>query len=255
METGGLADPLNAVGDNGRSRGPYQIMEDYYNDAVQKDPSLRDGDKSYDNVSGAGSKEYSERVIQAYMDRYATEARLGRTATDEDIARIHNGGPNGYKRTSAFYYWIKVQYNYEYGSDGSGDEHSGDKYGSDDDGQDDGYSSSGSGGERRGDERRGDEHSGDKYGSDDEGEDDGYSSSGSGDEYGKFGDDDESNERGRGSNERGRGGNGRGRGSNGRGRGSNGRGRGSNGRGRGSNGRGRGSNGRGRGGKPYLCIA
>ena len=46
METGGEADPLNAVGDQGQSQGPYQIMEDYYNDAVQHDPSLRDGGKS-----------------------------------------------------------------------------------------------------------------------------------------------------------------------------------------------------------------
>ena len=109
METGGVADPLNAVGDNGRSRGPYQIMEGYYNDAVQKDPSLRDGGKSYDNVSGPGSMEYSRRVIQAYMDRYATGARLGHPATDEDIARIHNGGPNGYKRDSTLGYWEKVK--------------------------------------------------------------------------------------------------------------------------------------------------
>ena len=27
------------------------------------------------------------------MCRYATEERLGRNATQEDVARIHNGGP------------------------------------------------------------------------------------------------------------------------------------------------------------------
>ena len=109
METGGEDDPLNAVGDQGRSRGPYQIMEDYYNDAVQHDPSLRDGGKSYENVSGPGSMEYSRRVIQAYMNRYATETRLGHPATDEDIARIHNGGPNGYQKDSTLGYWEKVK--------------------------------------------------------------------------------------------------------------------------------------------------
>ena len=108
METGGVADPLNAVGDNGRSRGPYQISKAYYNDAVEFNPSLRDGGKSYENVSGPGSMEYSRKVIQAYMDRYATEARLGHPAKDEDIARIHNGGPNGYKRDSTLGYWEKV---------------------------------------------------------------------------------------------------------------------------------------------------
>ena len=64
------------------------------------DPSLRDGGKSYVNVSGPGSMEYSERVIQAYMNRYATKARLGRKVTDQDIARIHNGGPNGFRNSS-----------------------------------------------------------------------------------------------------------------------------------------------------------
>ena len=113
--------------------GPYQISRAYYNDAVQNDPSLRDGGKSYENVMGQGSKEYSERVIQAYMNRYATERRLDHPVTDEDIARIHNGGPNGFRRNdgNTLKYWIKVQYNYERGIDdedyeyyssGSGDE-------------------------------------------------------------------------------------------------------------------------------------
>ena len=47
--------------------------------------------------------------IQAYMKRYATEARLGHAPTDEDMARIHNGGPNGYKNAATLDYWRKVQ--------------------------------------------------------------------------------------------------------------------------------------------------
>jgi hypothetical protein len=34
------------------------------------------------------------------MKKYATAKRLGRAPTVEDIARIHNGGPNGYKKTA-----------------------------------------------------------------------------------------------------------------------------------------------------------
>ena len=120
VETGGGSHPRYAVGDRDRSRGPYQISEAYYNDAVQQDPSLRDGGKSYANVMGPGSMEYSERVMQAYMNRYATEARLGHPATDQDIARIHNGGPNGYKRKGTSRYWRKV---YERGSDDDDDEY------------------------------------------------------------------------------------------------------------------------------------
>ena len=47
--------------------------------------------------------------MQSYMNRYATEARLGRKPTNEDIARIHNGGPNGYKKESTLKYWKKVE--------------------------------------------------------------------------------------------------------------------------------------------------
>ena len=43
------------------------------------------------------------------MKRYATEKRLGRPVTQEDIARIHNGGPNGYKKKSTEKYWQKVK--------------------------------------------------------------------------------------------------------------------------------------------------
>ena len=103
VETGGQMDPLTVPG------GPYQISETYYNDAVEQAPSLQDNGRTYQNVMGAGSCAYSEMVIQAYMDRYATVARLGSTATEEDIARIHDGGPNGYQEASTIPYWNSVQ--------------------------------------------------------------------------------------------------------------------------------------------------
>ena len=48
------------------------------------------------------------------MNRYATAARLGHSPTDEDIARIHNGGPNGYRRSSTVGYWNKVRAHLQY---------------------------------------------------------------------------------------------------------------------------------------------
>lgn len=48
-------------------------------------------------------------IFMAYMDKYATVERLGREPTMEDIARIHNGGPNGYKKESTKAYWLKVK--------------------------------------------------------------------------------------------------------------------------------------------------
>ena len=58
---------------------------------------------------GPGSVEYSERVMQSYMCCYANSSRLGRPVTKQDIARIHNGGPNGYKKFSTISYWVKVR--------------------------------------------------------------------------------------------------------------------------------------------------
>ena len=105
VESGG--DPC-AIGDNGRSLGAYQIMNAYYTDAVAYNPSLGDNGRTYSDVWGIGSEAYSEEVIGSYMGRYATPQRLGRQPTDEDIARIHNGGPNGYRRDSTLPYWDKV---------------------------------------------------------------------------------------------------------------------------------------------------
>ena len=102
----------NAVGDNGKSIGPLQIQRAYYDDAVEKDPSLQSGKYAgykYENCMGRGSFEYSRAVAEAYMDRYATESRLGQPPTYEDMARIHNGGPDGYKKNATISYWKKVQ--------------------------------------------------------------------------------------------------------------------------------------------------
>ena len=73
-------------------------------DALEHDPSIGG---EYEDV--AKDKEYAEKVILAYWDRYATIKRLGRVPTDEDRARIHNGGPNGYKKEATIAYWSKVR--------------------------------------------------------------------------------------------------------------------------------------------------
>ena len=83
--------------------GWYQILPCFWQDALEHDPSI--GGK-YEDV--AKDKEYAEKVILAYWDRYATMKRLGREPTDEDRARIHNKGPNGYKKDSSIPYWNKV---------------------------------------------------------------------------------------------------------------------------------------------------
>jgi len=92
----------DAVGDNGKAIGCYQIWRPYWQDAVEHS-GLHGGYRDCFQC------DYADLVVRGYMKRYATEKRLGRPVTQEDIARIHNGGPNGYKKKSTEKYWQKVK--------------------------------------------------------------------------------------------------------------------------------------------------
>jgi hypothetical protein len=96
VESSGRTGPI--LGDGGRALGPLQIHRACWIDA---------------NIGGTYSQcaglAYSKRVFAAYMARYATSRRLGRPVTDEDRARIWNGGPNGYKKKATVAYWNKVK--------------------------------------------------------------------------------------------------------------------------------------------------
>ena len=92
----------NAVGDNGNAIGIYQIWKSYWKDATE-----------FSGIGGSYKDcykpQYADKIVRAYMKRYATKKRLGREPTMEDIARIHNGGPNGYKKSATDKYWKKVK--------------------------------------------------------------------------------------------------------------------------------------------------
>lgn len=53
----------------------------------------------------------SERVMLAYMEHYGERyhRRTGKLPTVEVLARIHNGGPDGWKKPSTETYWNKVK--------------------------------------------------------------------------------------------------------------------------------------------------
>ena len=99
VESNGDCSKVGKVGE----LGCYQIRECFWIDALEHDPSIGG---EYEDVI---DREYAEKCIHAYWDRYATEKRLGRPVTDEDRARMHNGGPNGHKKTKTIEYWDKVQ--------------------------------------------------------------------------------------------------------------------------------------------------
>ncbi|HEB54441.1 MAG TPA: hypothetical protein ENI87_14410 [bacterium] len=88
-------------GDDGLAIGPYQIHRVYWLDATEFDPAIGG---SYRDCR---RRTYAERVIDAYMRRYAPDAwRIGDAQT---IARIHNGGPKGHTRQSTLDYWRRVR--------------------------------------------------------------------------------------------------------------------------------------------------
>jgi hypothetical protein len=100
VESGGIRDAANAVGDNGRALGPYQIHEVYWRDAVQYDKTLVSDGQTYQSVR---DRDYAERVIVAYWSRYAPNW------TPETLARVHNGGPSGARKSATLKYWRKVK--------------------------------------------------------------------------------------------------------------------------------------------------
>jgi hypothetical protein len=84
------------LGDNGKSLGPLQISRAYHADSRVAG--------SYEQVTDLA---YARRVATAYLKRYAPQAwEAGDVAT---LARIHNGGPTGHKKTVTLGYADRVR--------------------------------------------------------------------------------------------------------------------------------------------------
>ena len=92
----------DAIGDNGKAYGCLQLHAAYVQDAAEYAGKNWVHEDAFDRNT-------SIQIFKAYMARYATEERLGRNPTAADIARIHNGGPNGYKKSATDKYLLKVK--------------------------------------------------------------------------------------------------------------------------------------------------
>lgn len=90
----------NAVGDNGKAIGPYQIHREYWVDATTYDPSIGGVYKD------CFKEPYARKIVIAYMSRYAPNWNLS------TIAGIHNGGPKAHVRKSTQVYRNKVTKEY-----------------------------------------------------------------------------------------------------------------------------------------------
>lgn len=96
----------NAHGDlhlGDQAYGPLQIRQPYCNDV-----NRAYGTKFFANTL-LGRRAVSKAIFWLYMSLYATSAQLGRLPTNEDRARIHNGGPYGWKSPATVGYWNKVK--------------------------------------------------------------------------------------------------------------------------------------------------
>lgn len=98
VETGGEADPANAVGDGGKALGPYQIHRSYWLDATERRPDLRA--LGYQSVRDQAT---AEQVVLSYWNRYAPRYDL------DTLARIHNGGPRGHRKDATVEYAARVK--------------------------------------------------------------------------------------------------------------------------------------------------
>jgi hypothetical protein len=102
VESGGDA---GAVGDGGRSRGPFQISRAYWTDGCRQLES--EGLAVVDYDQGVTDTYQSARVVLAYWRRWA---RGPLDAGDlQALARIHNGGPRGDRKASTLAYWRRVE--------------------------------------------------------------------------------------------------------------------------------------------------
>ncbi len=96
----------NAVGDLLLSNKAYGCLQ-------IRQPAVDDYNRANNTFHKAedcrGNRSLSVSICKWYLGHYATSKRLGRTPTDEDRARIWNGGPNGHRKPSTESYWAKVK--------------------------------------------------------------------------------------------------------------------------------------------------
>lgn len=98
VESGGVQNP--PPGRDGEV-GPLQIRTIVVDDLNRLGYSF-----TYDDRH---SLEKSKAMCRAYLSHYATRARLGRQPTMQDMARIWNGGPDGWREPETLPYWQKVK--------------------------------------------------------------------------------------------------------------------------------------------------
>jgi hypothetical protein len=94
----------NKIGDGGKSFGILQIQQIAIDDVNERLGTSYVHEDAFDI-------ECAEEIFELYISIWACnlEKNEQRVATDEDIVRIWNGGPYGYKRNSTLKYYQKYR--------------------------------------------------------------------------------------------------------------------------------------------------
>lgn len=114
VDTTELVEALIQVESTGNDRafGDRHMQEKAYGPLQVRQPCVDDVNRRYGTRIKAkdllGDRAKSVWVCQKYLEMYATQKRLGKEPTLEDMARIWNGGPNGWKSSATKKYWSKV---------------------------------------------------------------------------------------------------------------------------------------------------
>lgn len=87
-----------AIGDGGKARGPLQIHA-----AVVEDVNRFNG-TSYTWI-GMTNRAAARKVCELYLQKWA------KGKSNEEAARIWNGGPKGHQKTATKAYWRRVERN------------------------------------------------------------------------------------------------------------------------------------------------
>lgn len=100
-------------GGNDYAKGDLGLKHPAYGPMQIRQPACDDVNKKYHTnyraVDCNGNRVLSIEIFRKYIAMWATPLRLGREVTHQDRARIWNGGPTGWKRSSTLGYWNKVK--------------------------------------------------------------------------------------------------------------------------------------------------
>ena len=106
VESNGKSD---AIGDNGKAVGAYQLWKTYVDDV--NNILKNKGSKIRFTYNDRFNAHKSRVMTLIYLKHYGKvyERKTGKVATDEILAKIHNGGPNGWKKQATEKYWNKIK--------------------------------------------------------------------------------------------------------------------------------------------------